>query len=146
MRAQAQSLRDRADYVHGFRRDERQNRTGGEDVDQCDEGRSDEDRAREGTNRITRFASKDGNVFKTAERAEHHLSENAEAEDGQWGHYQAERMVFRDRPAPAVEQRGGNEREENNESGNASDVAQPLADVQAQSREQHHAGDEDERN
>src|SRR6266851_8625417 len=55
MRAQAQGLRNGADHVHGFRRDEREDRTGSEDVNQSDEGRRDEDRAREVANWITGF-------------------------------------------------------------------------------------------
>src|SRR5260370_22214489 len=89
MRAYAQSLRNGANDVHGVRGDECQNRTGGEDVDQCDEGRRDEDRASEVANRVTGFTGEDGDVLKTAERAKHHLGENAEAEHGHWWHYQA---------------------------------------------------------
>src|ERR1700736_121096 len=68
MRAEAQSLWDGADYVHGFRGDEGENRTCGEDVNQCDERRCDEYRASEIANWVTGFAGEDGYIFKTAER------------------------------------------------------------------------------
>ena len=70
MRAQAQSLRDGTNDVHRFRGDEGENRTGGEDVNQCDEGRRDEDRAREVANRVTGFTGEDGNINGVARWAE----------------------------------------------------------------------------
>src|ERR1019366_2079515 len=98
-RAKAQSLRDGSDHVYRLGRNERQNRTGSEDVDERDERRGDKDGTSEVARRIAALAGKDRDILEAAERAEHHLGEDAETEDGERRHNQAKRVICGESPA-----------------------------------------------
>lgn len=97
---QTQRLRDGADHVNGIGRDVSENRAGGQDVNDRNRRGGDEDRPRYVAGGVTRFSGKDGNVFKSAERAEGHLAEYADSEDGQRRGYKAQRMKHGQATAP----------------------------------------------
>ena len=72
-------MRHWADEVDWIVPDECENGAGAEDEHQCDDGRSDDDRAANVAGRRARFAGQDRDVLKSAQCADRELAENIEA-------------------------------------------------------------------
>src|ERR1700730_10265956 len=136
-KALAEGLRDGTDDVDRVGRNERQNRTGAQDIEQSDDGSGEEDRASQIAGRFTRLPREYGDVFKPGEGTERHFCKDTEAEKSERGRSYAEWMVCGQRTPSLMSEGHQNQRHEGDQGKKAPDIGDPLADSQSKSSYEH---------
>src|SRR5947209_18220259 len=106
MQTESQRLRHWSDEIDWIVPDERQDRARAENEHKRNDRGSDQDRPADVARGRTRFARKNGDVFKSAQRADGQFAENIEAiEDRHRRQGEVERLITFQFPAWETEQR-----------------------------------------
>ena len=127
MKADAQGLRHRSDKIDMFAAGEGENGTGAENEHQGNDRRGDEDGETDVASGRSSFAGKNGDVFKSAHRADGQLAKDVEREHRQRGHSESKRLVFLQFAARERDERQHDHRAISDEHDDAAGVVDPFA-------------------